>query len=180
MCHRFCVRGEEICYTVEMARYHKIVSPYLLWFFVAVGILVIFTYTGLEYPIFMTNPHPVLYIIAGALFTYWLYFFMKGIGSNMQASFRPHHIIKLVTTGVYSKIRHPIYSADIAFALGVFCLYPTLNIFLSIIWVIIMLFIWIFLEEKSLTDIFKHEYSEYMKKVPMLFPKLPPLPKFRE
>ena len=73
--------------------------------------------------------------------------------------------------GIYSEIRHPIYSADILLAIGIFFLFPTLKVLFCVFWVIIVLILWMKLEEKSLSDKFKHKYILYKKKVPMMFPR---------
>ena len=138
-----------------------------MWLIVVIGIVAVFAIFSVEY---LVDPHPVLYVLSGIAFAYWLYFFMKGVTANLQASFRPHHITKLITTGVYSKLRHPIYSADIVLAWGVALTYPTIAMLFAVVWTTVVMLTWIYLEEKALIELFGDEYLEYRKRVPMLFP----------
>ena len=99
-----------------------------------------------------------------------MYFFINAINIHRKAAFSVASIDKIVKSGVYSKVRHPIYSADIILAIGVFFIFPTLNVLISIIWLAVILIIWMNLEEKALILKFGKEYKEYKKKVPMFFP----------
>ena len=147
--------------------YHALVSPYIMWVFVIVGAFIVFSYVPFRYAV---HPHPALYVASGVALAYWLVFFMKGVTGNLEAGRRPHHISKLVTSGVYGIIRHPIYSADIVFAWGMFLVYPLVSILAATAWLTIVLVVWSYLEEKSLTELFGERYTEYKKRVPMLFP----------
>ncbi len=150
-----------------MKKYHRLVSPYIKWLVIFLGIVAIFLWTP---PAQIIPPQPALYVFSALAFVYWLYFFMKGSTANLQASFRPHHITKVVTTGIYARLRHPIYSADIVLAWGIVSAYPTLPVYLSAMWVTMVLLTWIYLEELSLMDLFESKYQEYRSAVPMLFP----------
>lgn len=138
-----------------------------MWVLVVAGSLVIFSYIPFQ---FIINPHPALYVVSGITLAYWLYFFMKGVTKNLEASFRPHHITKLITTGVYGMVRHPIYSADIVLGWGIFFAYPLASVLYAVVWLTLMLVFWSYIEEKSLYDLFGNEYRDYTKRVPMLFP----------
>lgn len=79
----------------------------------------------------------------------------------------------LVTTGVYSIVRNPIYSAFLFLFTGI--LLFTRNLYL----LIFPLIFWIYLtyllketEEKWLKDKFKEEYQKYMKKVNRIIPNI--------
>lgn len=79
---------------------------------------------------------------------------------------------KLVTTGLYARMRHPRYLGFWAMALG-FWLATGL-------WVMWMLFIWSLigfvtlgiLEERELQQRFGKSYKEYMRRVPRFLPKI--------
>ena len=81
---------------------------------------------------------------------------------------------QVITTGVFSIVRHPIYLSSILLYLGFILL--SLSLLSVLVWFIIIIFYYQIsrYEEKLLTQRFESAYEEYMKKVPMLFPiKLP-------
>ena len=79
---------------------------------------------------------------------------------------------RIVDTGIYSKVRHPIYLSFNIFSIG-------FNLIL-LDWVLLFLYIFggiglymlTFDEERILISSFKDEYLEYMEKVGRFFPKL--------
>ncbi len=82
-----------------------------------------------------------------------------------------HYIGKLIVSGIYSKIRNPVYLAFILIICGIAVYLKGL---LSLIWVIIsMLALYLVakLEEKDLEELFGHEYIKYKSEVPMFIPK---------
>ncbi|MEA1940090.1 MAG: isoprenylcysteine carboxylmethyltransferase family protein [Candidatus Caldatribacteriota bacterium] len=76
----------------------------------------------------------------------------------------------VITTGVFSVVRHPIYLASILFYLG--CILFSLSIFSTLVWILIIIFYYFIsrYEERLLSQKFGSEYNEYMTKVPMLLP----------
>ncbi len=81
---------------------------------------------------------------------------------------------QVITTGVFSIVRHPIYLGSILFYFGFILL--SLSLLSTLVWFIIIIFYYTIsrYEEKLLTQRFGSAYEEYKKKVPMLFPiKLP-------
>ena len=81
---------------------------------------------------------------------------------------------QVITTGVFSIVRHPIYLSSILLYLGFILL--SLSLLSVLVWFIIIIFYYQIsrYEEKLLTQRFGSAYEEYMKKVPMLLPiKLP-------
>jgi protein-S-isoprenylcysteine O-methyltransferase Ste14 len=76
----------------------------------------------------------------------------------------------VITTGVFSVVRHPIYLSCILFYIGQF--FMTLSLASLALWVFIVIFYWYISrhEEKLLIEKYTDEYRDYMKKVPMLFP----------
>ena len=79
----------------------------------------------------------------------------------------------LVTTGVYSIVRNPIYSAFLfLFTCILLC---TRNLYLLIFPIIFWIYLTYLLketEEKWLKDKFKEEYQKYMKKVNRIIPNI--------
>ncbi len=83
---------------------------------------------------------------------------------------KPRETPHVITGGVFSVVRHPIYLGAILGYAGLTCL--TLSLASAALLVLIVAF-YRFIsryEEKLLTHRFGDEYREYMKKVPMLFP----------
>jgi protein-S-isoprenylcysteine O-methyltransferase Ste14 len=77
---------------------------------------------------------------------------------------------QVITEGVFSIVRHPIYLGAILLYMGLICI--TLSLVSAAVWIIIILF-YRFIsrhEEKLLIRRFGDEYLNYMKSVPMLFP----------
>lgn len=81
---------------------------------------------------------------------------------------------QVITTGVFSIVRHPIYLSSILLYLGFILL--SLSLLSVLVWILIIVFYYMIsrYEEKLLTQRFGSAYEEYKKKVPMLLPiKLP-------
>ena len=79
---------------------------------------------------------------------------------------------ELIDTGVFSLIRHPIYTGAILFYLGAILI--TLSLISAAFWLIIVL-VYIFIaraEEQILTEAFGEKYIAYQKKTGMLFPRI--------
>lgn len=78
---------------------------------------------------------------------------------------------KLVTTGVYSYVRNPIYSAFLFVCTGIIIMLNNiyLIIFPLLYWLILTILM-INTEEKWLRNIYKEEYNDYCKKVNRCIP----------
>ena len=80
---------------------------------------------------------------------------------------------KLVTTGIYSVTRHPIYTAFFFIFSGI--LTTAHNLFMLGFTLFFYLYLVIFMrnrEEKWLTKKFGQEYLEYAKRTPRILPKI--------
>lgn len=79
---------------------------------------------------------------------------------------------KLIKTGIYAKVRHPIYLSGLILSLGLTLiagnLYGLLFFFLSLIAFVTR----IKKEERELISRFGEEYKQYAKETPLLIPKL--------
>ena len=83
----------------------------------------------------------------------------------------PEKIKKLITGGIYSKIRHPIYLGRILLNLGFLIMFPIAPMILvATIFIIIWFFIAVY-EEKILIEKFGKRYKKYKERVPMFIPK---------
>ncbi len=112
-------------------------------------------------PWYIRMPAGVLVLV---LASYLVRSGLKTVFGEPQES--PH----VITGGVFSLVRHPIYLGAILFYAGMICM--TLSLASAGLLVIIIAF-YRFIsryEELLLTERFGDEYREYQKKVPMLFP----------
>ncbi len=78
----------------------------------------------------------------------------------------------VIREGVFSIVRHPIYLSAILLYLALLFFSP--SIFASVVWFLIIVF-YIYIskyEEKMLIEKFGVAYIDYMRKVPMLIPRI--------
>ena len=109
---------------------------------------------------------PVINIIGGVLVIISGIFHGHCGKTHKQAHDQANDIKKIITTGIYSKIRHPIYLSLILMNLGIALAFGVYwSLFFSIIFSIFAV-LTSSKEEQFLLDRFKKEYEEYMKKVP--------------
>lgn len=138
-----------------------------MWALVFIGFMLSFLLVP-DAALFQTNLFTsAFFFLAGAN---WLYFFAFALAENRYAARSAASVKSLVTTGVYSKVRHPIYSADIFFAWGIFLFSPTIRIFACAAWLTVVLLLWMRLEENALLKRFSAQYARYRAKTPMLVP----------
>jgi len=78
----------------------------------------------------------------------------------------------VIRKGVFSFVRHPIYLSEIILYLGLLML--NISLAAAFIWVIAIFFLHYIsrYEEKLLLTRFGKEYEQYMREVPMWFPRL--------
>lgn len=110
------------------------------------------------------------YLIFPAV-VYWFYFFLGAIKVHKQAARSAEAIDRVIKNGVYALVRHPIYSADLVLAWGIFFYFPTFKAVLTVGWLSLVLFIWMKLEEWALSQKFGFEYKKYKKETPILLPR---------
>ncbi|MEL6562076.1 MAG: isoprenylcysteine carboxylmethyltransferase family protein [Bacteroidota bacterium] len=79
---------------------------------------------------------------------------------------------ELKTNGVYSKVRHPLYSGTILIFVGLFIFIPKISTIIALAITIAYLIVGIPIEERKLIAKFGDRYLEYKKKVPAVFPRL--------
>ncbi|MEB2783461.1 methyltransferase family protein [Algoriphagus persicinus] len=78
----------------------------------------------------------------------------------------------LVTTGLYSKIRHPLYAGLILIFLGYFLFSGTVASAVHFGGLLLYLPFGIYFEEKNLVEQFGVAYQKYKSEVPSIIPKL--------
>ena len=83
----------------------------------------------------------------------------------------PDEVKKLITGGIYSKIRHPIYLGRILLNVGFLIIIPLLPMLIIAIAFILVWFLLALYEENTLIKKFGKKYKNYKKKVPMFIPK---------
>jgi protein-S-isoprenylcysteine O-methyltransferase Ste14 len=72
---------------------------------------------------------------------------------------------ELVTNGIYSKIRHPMYYGGVVVYVGVALLFKSwLGLILTVFLVVPMLIYFMKIEEKLLREKYKEKYSAYKEK----------------
>lgn len=79
---------------------------------------------------------------------------------------------KLVTTGIYSKIRHPQYAGILLMTFGFLIQWPTVITLIMWPFLFIMYYKLALREEKDVLRKHKKEYIKYRKKVPMFIPSI--------
>ena len=146
----------------------KLVSPVLMWLIVMMGVITVFQFVSPRF-VFARNMFTSAFIFPAIL--YWLYFFIGAIQVHRKAPLSADKVDTLVTSGVYNKVRHPIYSADIILGWAIFFLYPDVRFLISAHLLMFVLLFWVRLEEKALVAKFGNQYLEYTSRVPKIFPK---------
>ncbi|NOY85973.1 MAG: isoprenylcysteine carboxylmethyltransferase family protein [Deltaproteobacteria bacterium] len=79
---------------------------------------------------------------------------------------------KLVTTGIYSRMRHPQYSGIILVAIGFLIQWPTLITLFLFPFLIVMYYRLAMREEHDVEEVYGPEYIDYKKNVPAFIPRL--------
>lgn len=98
-----------------------------------------------------------------------------GINGVKQTSLKVaemHRSENIVTTGVYSIVRHPQYLGGLLAHVGVSLLLSALGSLIVTPVMVLLIFLLSWKEEKELIREFGEVYRVYKKKVPMLIPKL--------
>lgn len=140
-----------------------------MWLIVILGVALILWLVPTE-EVFAQNALAYILVIPAVL--YWMYFFSLSVYINRQAYLSAAKTEKLIQHGIYGVVRHPIYASDIVLAWGMFLFWPRLGVLVSAAWLTLVMFYWMRLEERVLTDKFGGDYKEYKKKVPMFLPKI--------
>ena len=77
---------------------------------------------------------------------------------------------ELITSGIYSYIRHPIYAGMMFIMLGTVLVFPTILEVIILILVYVTFIFRMIKEEELMGKTFSKEYSQYKKKTKMLIP----------
>lgn len=106
------------------------------------------------------------FLIPGA----WLA--IKAVKGTTLKVAETHRTEKIVTTGVYSIVRHPQYLGGLLAHLGISLLLSALYSLLFTSLMLVLIYLISKKEEQELIREFGKEYERYKKKVPMLIPRL--------
>lgn len=148
---------------------HTLVTPFLMWLIVSCEFFIILMVVPQN---FLFAPHGYAMIIALPALVFWAYCLISAIYVHHKAPLSVTQIDVLVTHGIYARMRHPIYTADIVAGWAVFFIYPDARILLCACFLTITLLYWIEREENALIAKFGDDYRNYQKIVPKFIPKI--------
>ncbi|MFC1487521.1 methyltransferase family protein [Thermoproteota archaeon] len=100
------------------------------------------------------------------------WFGIKGVKQTTLKVAETHRTEKIVTTGVYSIVRHPQYFGGLWAHVGVSFLLSACYSLLVTPLVVILVYLVSKKEEDELIREFGNEYKKYRKKVPMFIPRI--------
>jgi protein-S-isoprenylcysteine O-methyltransferase Ste14 len=93
------------------------------------------------------------------------------ISVSTVADMRTDRQAALVTDGIYSRTRHPLYLATILLLLGLAALYPFNRVIVFSISLSVYVLIGAFLEERKLVAHYGQAYLEYRKQAGFMLPR---------
>ncbi len=111
-------------------------------------------------------------IIAIPLISVGAWFGIVGVKEVTLKVAETHRPKEVISTGIYSKIRHPQYFGAILAHIGISFLLSSFYSLLSTPLVILVIYLFSWKEEKELMREFGKEYGDYKKTVPMLTPRI--------
>jgi len=115
---------------------------------------------------------PIVHIVVFApFFLIGAWLGIEGVEQTTLKVAETHRTEKIVTSGVYSIVRHPQYLGGLLTHVGISFL---LSAWLSLLFtplVVVLLYIVSRKEEEELIKEFGKEYEDYKKKVPMFIPR---------
>lgn len=104
--------------------------------------------------------------VFGGILVIFAYMFHKWVEKgHRQAHEKLQDIDKIVTTGVYSKIRHPLYLSLITMNIGIALAFGVMMTFALVLLTVIHWIITALKEEETLLKTFPHEYTRYTQQV---------------
>ncbi len=115
---------------------------------------------------------PALHLIIFAPFFIWgIWYGIKGVEETTLQTAETHRPDKIITTGIYSTVRHPQYFGGLLAHVGISFLFSALFSLVSTALILLIIYIISWKEEKELIREFGNEYEVYKKRVPMLIPR---------
>ncbi len=101
-----------------------------------------------------------------------LWFSFKGVSEVTLKVAETHRAEKVITTGVYSVVRHPQYFGALLAHLGISILLSALYSLLLTPFLVIYIYLISWKEEKELINEFGKDYEDYKVNVPMFIPRI--------
>jgi protein-S-isoprenylcysteine O-methyltransferase Ste14 len=111
------------------------------------------------------------FVLSIAFFLPGAYLGIKGVSEMGLKAAETHRADRVISTGVYARVRHPQYLGAILSHLGGSFLFSGYHSLLITPLVIAINYVLCWKEEKELIREFGGVYREYQEKVPMLFPR---------
>ncbi len=122
---------------------------------------------------FINYSIPIVHLIVFVpLFLSGAWFGVAGVKGTTLKVAETHRADKIVTSGVYSLVRHPQYLGGLLAHVGITFLFSAWYSLLSTPLMILLIFLISKKEENELTKEFGKEYQDYAEKVPMFFPRI--------
>lgn len=148
------------------------IGPIIVFPMILISVLSVFLSYFNMIPIFQISELNSLFLILGCIIIIAgiILWALAVIKSKITQEILDGH---LVTEGVYSYVRHPIYSAFLFVSIGLILTSQNVLLFIfPIIYWLILTIAMIKTEEKWLKDKFGDEYEEYSNRVNRFFPSL--------
>lgn len=109
-------------------------------------------------------------MVLGAWGTMILTLSFKEISTLSFLGLKREKNVGLITHGIHSQMRHPIYTGTLLIFIGMFLFIPSYQFLITLVSLIIYLPIGIWLEEKKLIQQYGEDYRIYKRKVKTLTP----------
>lgn len=151
------------------------------WYRLAYTLIFLFLFFGIMIQALLI-PNTVL--ISKSTLTDYLGYMFAGFGTIIATKSSKKYSLKrflgfttaqivepLITTGLYSKIRHPLYAGLLLIFLGYFLFAGTLSSAIHLGSLLLYLPFGIYFEEKNLVAQFGEAYQNYRSAVPALIPR---------
>jgi protein-S-isoprenylcysteine O-methyltransferase Ste14 len=94
------------------------------------------------------------------------------ISVSTVADMRTDRLPELITDGLYSRIRHPLYLATILLLIAIALIYPFGQVITFSSALVVYTFIGAYLEERKLVVHYGDMYQDYKKQAGFIFPRL--------
>ena len=95
----------------------------------------------------------------------------KQISLSAFLGLKPDKQQDLISSGIYARVRHPLYTASILLVIGFVIFSPSITNLIHAICIILYIFIGAYFEEKKLIDLYGQQYIDYKKSTPFIIPR---------